>query len=66
MEALREEQDVVICHHCHIKVQVVDIGNGANNVPGFDDFEENDDEFDAMAQMAGEELAGWMGIEEEA
>ena len=47
MEALREEQDVVICHHCHIKVQVVDIGNGANN--DFDCDNENDDEFEAMA-----------------
>ena len=65
METLREEQDVVVCHHCHCKVQVVDIINdgGALSIDAFDDVLGNsDDEMNELEQMAGEELAAWMGV----
>lgn len=67
IEELKQEKDVVVCHHCHCKVHIVDFCNsrmalgGAENAE--DDEDEDDDmEMEAMEQMQGEEFAMWMGV----
>ena len=56
MEELRDEQDVIVCHHCHAKVHIVDMCNNNMAVAKGNDFDA------AVEQMAGEELAMWMGV----
>lgn len=65
METLKEEQDMVICHHCHCKVHVIDMINDGVAMGGrFGGDYDDDDEMNEVEQMAGEELAAWMGVGE--
>ena len=63
LEEIRDEQDVIICHHCHAKVQIIDIGNGASIDDMMDcaDF----DDVGVMERMGGEEMAIIMGVNSE-
>ena len=56
METLKEEQSVVVCHHCHGKVQVIDICNDGTAGQGMSD----DEDMNAVDQI--EELAAWVGV----
>ena len=43
------EQDVVLCHHCHSKVHIVDFCNNKRAMDDDDD-EDEDDEMDAAIE----------------
>ena len=52
---------MVICHHCHAKIQIIDIGNG---VVSIDDMMDCDllDDVEVMERMGGEDMAIMMGV----
>ena len=58
------EKDVVVCHHCHSKVHIVDFCNNKAMMmdSDYEDEEDEDLEMDAIEQMQGEEFAMWMGV----
>ena len=63
IEELKMEQDVIVCHHCHSKVQIVDFCNNKAECDDGDDEDDEDDEMEAaIEQMQGEEFAMWMGV----
>ena len=44
------EQDVVLCHHCHSKVHIVDFCNNKRTTAILGDKDEDDDEMDAAIE----------------
>ena len=63
LEALKDSQNVVVCHYCHSKVTVVDICNHDTAANGLGMEISYDDEISEIEQMA-DELAGYVGVEE--
>ena len=53
IEELKMEKDVVVCHHCHSKVHIVDFCNNKAMMLDSDEEDEEDEdlEMDAIEQM---------------